>query len=224
MKWSYGLTTVPSRFDALLPRTLGSLARGGFADPRLFIDGDCPIPATLTKYSITHRVPAVKTFASWILSAWELYFREPNADRYAVFQDDFVTYRNLRRYLECCEYPKTGYLNLYTYDFNEGAKGWHLSDQNGRGGVALVFNNEALCKLLSHPLIAQHPKSVRGCSRLDGVVVDALKDLKWQEWVHSPSLVQHTGRLSSMGHGVHAESVSFMGEEFDAMSLLCSET
>src|SRR5437870_5459108 len=109
MKWSYGVTTVPSRRSTLLPKTLQSLRAAGFGEPRLFIDG-CKQDEAVGyscqfRLPITARDPAVRPAGNWILSLWELYIREPVADRYAIFQDDLITYRNLRDYLEACKYP-----------------------------------------------------------------------------------------------------------------------
>lgn len=93
VKWAYGVTTVPERLNDLLPRTLRSLASGGFELPRIFIDGlkEQDIPSHLSAYEVTCRYPKVRTFGAWMLAALELFLREPHADRYATFQDE--TYR-----------------------------------------------------------------------------------------------------------------------------------
>jgi glycosyltransferase involved in cell wall biosynthesis len=227
MRWAYGVTTVPERFAELLPRTLASLSQAGFDSPRLFVDGVTDIPPQyreLRGYAASFRYPKVRTFGNWILSLWELYLRDPTADRYAIFQDDFVTYRNLREYLEHCDYPKHGYWNLYTFPRNEKPfKGWYLSNQKGLGAVGLVFNNEAVRTLLASEHMANRPLDPnRGWRKVDGGIVDSFRKAGWQEWVHNPSLVQHTGDQSSMGNNQHAKAGSFMGEEYDAMSLLAN--
>lgn len=227
MKWAYGITTVPERLETVFPQTLESLRLAGFDQPRLFVDGenDC------SKYSkfgleVTLRYPRVKTAANWVLSIVELYLREPSADRYAIFQDDFVTYRNLRQYLDTRGYPdEKGYCNLYTFPQNQqlataGHKGWFESNQKGKGAVALVFSNEALIALLHQTHLIERPKSVRGDRAIDGGIVSAMKKAGYKEYVHSPSLVQHTGLVSSMGNPKHPLAPAFEGEGFDAMKLL----
>lgn len=135
LRWSYGVTTVPSRRDNVFPRTLASLKAAGFPNPHLFVDGDTNSESWVNEFglNVTARWPRVKTAANWCLSLAELYTRDAYADRYAVFQDDFVTYKNLRAYLESVPYPQKGYLNLYSFPKNEsladGRAGFYPSDR-----------------------------------------------------------------------------------------------
>lgn len=229
MIWSYGVTTVPQRAGDLLPRTLASLAAAGFGEPHLFVDGATGIegyPAA------TVRWPPVLTAGNWTLALWELYIRESAADRYAVFQDDFVTYRNLRAYLEWCRYPEKGYWNLYTFSVNERIVigrpvGWHVAGasddgwQYGRGAVALVFNRDAVVALLKSEHLANRFQDLaRGWRNIDGGIVTAMNKADYQEYVHNPSLVQHLGTESAMGNYRQLQAASFRGEDFDAMDLL----
>lgn len=224
MKWSYGVTTVPKRFNDLLPRTLASLKEAGFDSPRLFVDGAKELPEIFRSYEATFRFPKVRTFGNWILTLWELYLREPTADCYAIFQDDFVTYRNLRGYLEKCDFPKRGYWNLYTFPQNEKKfNGWYLSNQLGKGAVGLIFNNEGVRTLLGAKHMIGRPLSAdRGWKAVDGGIVTAMKQAGWQEWVHNPSLVYHTGEVSSMGNKHQEQTQTFRGEDFNALELIKS--
>jgi hypothetical protein len=52
------------------------------------------------RLEVTPRYPAVRTFNSWLPALIELYMRDRQADRFAIFQDDLVTYRNLRYCLD----------------------------------------------------------------------------------------------------------------------------
>ncbi len=228
VKWSYGITTVPSRRDELFPKTLESLRVGGFDQPRIFVDG-ARYPNDYFTWSgleVTCRYPTIRTHGNWFLALAELYIREPNQDRYAIFQDDFVTYHNLRTYLDHCTIPDKGYWNLYTFPSNqelcpEGYTGWYLSNQMGRGAVATVFSQEGVRALLSSQHMVDRPMDHhRGHKSVDGGIVTALKKLGWKEYVHNPSLVQHIGDVSSMGNKPHKKAVSFRGETFDAMTLL----
>lgn len=233
--WSYGVTTVPERREELLPRTLRSLGHGGFDQPHLFVDGvaDGTYYHQRFKLGVTCRYPGVYkntpvikgSAANWVLSLYELYYRNPNATYYAVFQDDFVCYKNFRQYLERCCYPDRGYLNCYSFPSNEslanGKVGWYPSNQCGKGAVALIFSNEAVTTLLSSDNLVHRPKDAsRGHRAIDGGIVDSFKKLGWREFVHYPSLVQHTGYHSSMFNEVHKTSNTFRGEEFDALNLV----
>src|SRR3990167_3648411 len=246
LKWSYGVTTVPERLESgLLVTTLNSLNSAGFDKPRIFIDGDKendlwrnlirPKEAGglgFVGLEMTFRYPRIRTHGNWVLTLYELFIREPTADRYAVFQDDFITCKNLRAYLESVPYPDKGYLNLYTFPANqarfpmEGQTGrqrfgWMLSNQFGRGAVALVFNREVALALLSSPHMVERPLDPnRGWKAVDGGIVTALAKVGIKEYVHNPSLVQHTGLVSSMRNKPHKLAESFQGEEFDALELL----
>lgn len=245
MRWAYCVTSVKSRVDNLLKTTLVSLHKAGFTDPDLFVD-DCDDPKEVRNYlsscselfskiRVTARYPTLRTYGNWILSLAELYIRNPGAERYAVFQDDFVTCLNLRSYLNRCEYPTKGYLNLYTFPSNEpsnleahglpsppkGHQGWYRSNQNGRGAVALVFNREAVTILLSSQHMVERPMDIhRGWRAVDGGIVESMRKAGWEEFVHTPSLTQHQGKVSSMHSKPHRQALTFPGENFDCLSLI----
>jgi hypothetical protein len=237
MLWSYGVTTVPSRKEVLLPKTLSSLKRGGFECPWLFVDGT----ADYTQFDIagtTVRSTPVRVHGNWILSLYELYIRNPIADRYAVFQDDVVCCRNLRTYLESLPYPDKGYLNLYTEPRNEACipmtNGFYPSNQRGLGALALVFTRQAVLQLLVADHMAMRPIPAtptalaelkagvyyRGQHSVDGGIVTAFAQAGWKEYVHRPSLVQHIGATSSFRPMTFKPSAGFPGETFDATSML----
>lgn len=239
LKWSYGITTVPQRADTYFPRTLDSLGKAGFPEPYVFVDGISLSGLSKHYYTLDPsrliiRGSNVRTAGHWVVSMMELYFRHPEYDRYALFQDDLVTYRNLRAYLDRAPYPERGYLNLYTFPSNQSlpeakGRGWFKGRfldsppdrQTGRGAVALVFSRDALMALFTASHLykrAQDPH--RGHRVIDGGVVTAMNEQGWWEYCHSPSLVQHTGDNSSMGNLPHLKAVSFLGEAFDALQLL----
>ena len=228
-KWAYGITTVPERINTYLPKTLESLALAGFDIPRLFVDGlqDVSIYNRF-KLNITNRWPRIRTVGNWVLGAWELLFRNPNATHYAIFEDDLVTYPNLRQYLELVPCPTKGYCNLFTNPNNQVLKshndfyGWYESNQQGQGAVGLVFTHEALDVLLSSRqfTLQVHEKNNRNLDVIDGGVVEAMHNAGWKEYVHSPSLVQHKGNISALKHGKFPPSDWFCGESFNVMDLL----
>lgn len=245
MEWSYGLTSCRARAsDPVLPRTLVSLAAAGFDKPRIFWDDlserDKDNPWWAREYAATYRTPKVTVVMNWWLAAVELYGRNPWADRYALFQDDFVTVRGLRGYLEKCPYPGKGYCNLYTFPSNHETRpvgqgvGWAESNplrmdntgnperfQSGRGAVALVFDNEAMRALLSHPhMVKKVADRDRGWRSVDGAIVTAMNLSGFREFVHHPSLTQHTGDVSAMGNRPHPKAIGFPGENFDATNFL----
>lgn len=234
IKWAYGITTVPERAGELFPRTLKSLALAGFDQPRLFVDGmfSCGEYGG-KKLCVSTRSPRVKTAANWLLAAWELHLREPTAHHFAIFQDDIVASRNLREYLEECDYPDQGYWNLCTYPVNDpladGREGWFLSNQHHKGAQALVFSRDAIQYLLSNlGHTVQRLQSERYRYQcIDGTVGRIFKEGGWMEYVHNPSLVCHTGagmkssmRSFAPTHKPQPETESFRGEDFDLLTLL----
>ena len=228
-QWVYGITTVPCRKDDLLRKTIASLRQGGFDSPRLFIDG-LKNPKDYEEYNLPITIrepPPLKIVGNWVLGMWELFVREPRADRYCLFQDDIEVVKNLRQYLEKCEYPKKGYLNLYTFDENfqhtKGNPGWNLSNQRGLGALGLVFTREALMLLLASKVMVNKPATLgtkRSWKSVDGGIFEAMKNEGWREWIHNPSLIQHKGKTSTLGNSHYPPIKSFPGQEFDALSLL----
>lgn len=241
--WAYGVTTVPERRNRLLPRTLQSLRNAGFDGPRLFVDGDWDWKSWNDEFKldVVCRYPRIRAYANWALALGELYARSPWADFYAIFQDDLVACKGLRQYLEHLPFPEKGYYNLYTFPVNqqlapEGYHGFYQSNGKGLGALALVFDNKAVYTLLTHPDFVSRARHMdRGHRFIDGGVVTIMFKCDYREYVHTPSLVQHTGTGSPKRRGdsrrfTDSESiignfrnplaVSFRGEEFDAMSLL----
>jgi len=177
---------------------------------------------------VTCRFPALRTFGNWTLSLAEMYVRQPKAERYAVFQDDLITVRNLRQYLEAQEYPAgKAYWNLYTARSNLEAapkgdyRGWFDSNQMGRGALALVFDREAVQTLLSSRHMVDRPTDeFRGWRSVDGGIVTAMKKARRKELCHTPTLVHHTGMKSTMLNAANKDTTGFPGERFDALSFL----
>lgn len=227
MEWQIGLTTVPERRYGELEATVGSLRRGGFTDIRLFVDGDCD-ESEYAPFGLpcTFRKPRIRLWGNWWLGFQELFIRNPNADRYLMCQDDIICVKNLRQYLEQCEYPANGYCNLVTYQQNEqaGASGWHrTTGWRGLGAQALMFDQHAAVTLLSKEMDdwTLRPKDLkRGHQGLDGAIAKKLETFGVHEFVHSPSLVTHIGDNSTLGHRQQVMSESFPGEDFDALDLL----
>lgn len=260
VRWAYGVTTVPQRSGDLLPRTLRSLKAGGFPKPRLFVDGwdgrdDRYLWATARpgewELDITPRWPLARAAVSWTLALYELVLREPAAHYYALFQDDLVTCRGLREYLEWRPPPEGGYGSLYAAPSNffrslrrhgiscpdDGYVGWYASHQLGRGALALVFGREAALTLLGRRDLLERPADPgRGWRSLDGGVVEAMKRAGYKEYIHSPGLVFHTGKVStidkrkqSTDHDpdfppekwpAYYDQTNFPGEDFDLCTYL----
>jgi hypothetical protein len=165
MKWTYAVTTCLRRLNTLLPRTLASLATGGFERPRVFADDVSHEEAASLErrlgLPVTSRHPALLTSGHWILTLYELLIRDHTADRYATL----------------------------------------LSAR----------------PLVEKAIAAEERTRIK---RIDGGIVNAMNLCGWSEYVHDPSLVQHTGVISTIDNQPHPEATSFKGEDYDLLTLL----
>lgn len=217
--WSYGVTTCCQRVGETLNRTLASLADAGFDSPRIFVDGGCQ---NVALPRVTGRDSSIGAFGNWLLAAWELYIRQPQVRRYAIFQDDIVMCRGVKKYLEDCPYPEHGYLNLFTFATNEvlisnQPRGWYKSDQLGKGAVALVFDHLAMVTLLRQSHLIDKPQLPNGRKNVDGAIQHALVvQAGYTEYIHNPSLVQHIGRESTLDNHCHPQAKTFPGENWNS--------
>jgi len=233
IKWAYGITTVPSRIDTTLPKTVESLYNAGFDHPTLFVDG-CDDPRPYDKFRLPvsfHSNPPMMVARHWILSAWELYLRNPSANRYAIFQDDVLACRHLRDYLDRSKMDDDGvYWNLYTFPENlkltRGVIGWHKSNQRGLGALGLVFNRVGFQKLLGCSHFIHKPASTRpieATRKIDGGIHQGMKQEGYIEVIHNPSLIQHQEGKSTLGNRYKGVD-SFPGEDYDSTNLLPKES
>lgn len=230
--WAVGITTVPSRFETHFMQSLASITGAGFNNIHLFVDGaDGYERYTALKFPTTIHSEPLLPYGNWITALWELYARNPLSNRFAIFQDDITCVQNLREYLDQIEYPQNGYWNLYTFPFTDCEKvqqrppkdhqGFYLSNQDGLSALGLVFDNPTVMKLLSSPHIVGKPRApLNGHKSIDGGVSTALKKAGIKEWVHFPSLMQHTGTLqSTAGNRVWGQTTNYI-EGFNPLSLL----
>lgn len=236
MNWAVGVTTVPSRRNDLLPTALNSLCDAGFSDVHLFVDG-CDDPSLYSQFGrlVSLRpTPALGIVGNWMLAMWELYVRNPKANRFVLFQDDILAVGNLREFLEKSPYPKKrAFLNLYLNRQNKAIvktqKGWHPSNQLCQGALGLVFDRDALHAILSSNHMVAKPLTTppRDRKNVDGGISTSMKNAGFIEYVHNPSLLQHIGRISTVGNTERDGKTSryppidwFPGENFDAMEFL----
>lgn len=169
-----------------MKRTADSLAEAGFDEP--MIVKDC--------HTKPRHILNWKKGFEWLVAK--------DADRYAVFQDDVLACVNLREYLEQMTYPYRSFLNLITFDGNTrpGSVGWHPSRQRGKGAQGLVFDRESALALRTSEQY-KYPSKLSGTEKsIDGMVATGLRSLGFTEYVHTPSLLQHVGEKSTLGHNL----------------------
>ena len=214
VEFAYGMTTIPRQPD-YLEKSVASLVQAGFSDfgkagyQQTHIFRDSPDPMGIVGH--------------WVASLWELWVRYPRATRYILFQDDIEASKGLYDYLSKSEYPKEGYCNLCTYPENTTPElskpGWHRSNKRGKGAQALMFDPKAVKALLTSGRLVSKPHDARNADRsLDGMIVEAMENVGYKEYIHSPSLVDHVGKESTIGHEPTLHMPTF-DETFDLLSL-----
>lgn len=228
--WMVGVTTCHSRRVLSNDTTLREeqLERAGFNRYWIFSDGGTPemILRPPGAIGVTVRDQFGNAYGNWLLGMLEMYLRNPNADYYAMFQDDILSTRNLKDYLEQLKFPDNGYLNLYTFptNYKNSSKkvGLHITNQSGLGALGLVFTNDVLVRILPNNHLIDRVKDVkRGHKSIDGAVVSAANKVGIKEYIHVPSLLQHTGAVTSIsGNRVHPQANTFPGQDFDARELI----
>ena len=217
--WRYGIVSSCERVSTYLPQTVESLYNTGFRNPTIFMDGPCEVPFGMELVQYQEKIGHL---LNWKKALSHLYQTSPSADRYALFEDDLLCCSNLREYLNRCPFPHSVYLNLITHKDNESLtkkqSGWHRSNQMGRGAVGLVFHCHTVRAILNDKAFRNWEKGPRR-KAADAMIVSILKKKKHTEFIHYPSLIQHVGVESLLGHSYGLMN-SFAGVEYDPLQLL----
>jgi hypothetical protein len=98
--------------------------------------------------------------------------------------------------------------------------GWFESAQNGKGALALMFDNAAIRTLMTSRHLIDRSKAHNRDSNLDGGISSSMKKAGYREFTHSPSLVQHQGEKTTMGTKKTPLACRFFGEDFDATEMI----
>lgn len=213
-QWAGGLTMVPARLD-LAKQTLASIAAAGWRNPWVFCDGE------IGRFHprMTVRPQPIGAFGNFFLGLQELMLRYPTAEKYVMVQDDVVFSRNVRQFLE--RGTPTGILSLHTIQANEGPPGWNRVKRWGSGAQAYVIPRELAKRIVGDSLWLEHPKEKRGRKQIDTIMDRWCRAQNVPHYTHTPSLSQHVGFASTLGHAfAHKhKAVSFRGPDFDATEL-----
>lgn len=212
--WATGITT-SYREKATLSRSLKSIERAGWSDVHVFADGECRVPY---RCPITRRVPNVGAFSNWWLSLQELVHRRPEATHYALFQDDVILCRGARERVETLNadgvlslYQSSHHASEYCQEFAGGAK--------FVGALALVIPREVAYRMVVSDLGLTHRlRKQRSNDYIDGGIGHWCRENKVPLTIHGPSLAQHIGETSTLGHREEPSS-TFVGEHFDASKM-----
>ena len=174
------LTTCPRPNGvSYLQETLESLLSAGFS------------PQVIEDPELSGSYPALRRALEWLL--------ERSGDALAVFQDDIQIAKGCRAWLENELWPfpehRIGVVSLYTPTPCHLRNGWFSADEMpvGRtwGALALIFTRRFAEIVLTHKdrsMLTGSDTTIAGLCRQHG--------LAWM--MHSPSLVEHIGAVSSI--------------------------
>lgn len=224
--WAVGLQTCP-RPGADPIRMLDRLAAAGWENPIVF--GEPGTPQLPGHDQITWPTRA-GDWAGWLSAVSYLRATRPQADFYAMFEDDIALCRNVRPYLDrwLSRLPDWGAISLYVPDIYHRRLGFRpiLVEQGRRNGwmlwgaQALVFSRDSLTTLLRSDDAFNYRNRPEGRNNTnkDCVVGRWAAADQVNIYYHGPSLVQHLN-LPSLISSVPHQAADFPGPDFDATTL-----
>jgi glycosyltransferase involved in cell wall biosynthesis len=203
LTWAVGILTAP-RNPPTLFATIESLQKAGFPKLHVFAEPGAVLPAPTSELTVVQHQQRKGPLRNFAIACQSLLNTYPNADCYAVFEDDVSAAIGLRSWCDMEFWPGDhAIISLYTSRvFCDSRPGWqtlNLGRYRTFGALALVFRKNELVDFLSDPQVGRF--IVSGKVGADGVVGEwALKRCIGIAY-HSPSLVQHEGKTSSLaGH------------------------
>lgn len=206
-RWAVGVVTAP-REQPTLERTLTSLSQAGWDRARLFVEPGSPLPVIAASYAKTVRDERLGAWPNWWLGLVELMQRDPDADAYVMLEDDVDLRPGLRQWLENELWPeaKVGVVSLFcAARFGGPESGWRKIDAGWSfaGAQALVFPPAAARRFVAHPTPMNHRRTGRdqGQRDTDGIVGLWAQREGLPLYVFRPSLADHVGEHSTLGHG-----------------------
>jgi glycosyltransferase involved in cell wall biosynthesis len=198
-----GVLTAPRRVPTLAT-TLRSLGRAGFDRLHVFAEPGTPIPPEARGHSVEIQRRRLGNFTSFYNALATLYQHDDRAAGVLIFQDDIEVAAGLKSWCEAELFPfDCGLVSLFTPRVHSDVRpGWRvLSPGAARiwGGQALAFRRDWLEQFLSDPHVIWEIRA--GKDSDDAVASGWAKRRGLGIAYHTPSLVQHVGRVSSIWTG-----------------------
>jgi len=199
-QWAVAMLTAP-RGEPKIEQTLDSVFRAGFEHVHLFAEPGAWIPECDHALTITQRAHRFGTFLNFYSALTSLLHDQPDADAYVIFQDDIVLAEGLREWCENQLWPHdNGVVSLFTPRLHSSSGvGWQVVSpgyQRVCGAQALVFRRDILHRFLSDPHVI--PKLNHRQEYDDATLGGWLSREGCGLAYHTPSPVQHVGKVSSL--------------------------
>ena len=132
---------------------------------------------------------------------------ESDADVVGVFSDDVLLAKDWqsKAIQQFNKNPYIGCLALYTpkgmstlakrNGWNEIKGGWAKS-----WGGGYLYKRETAKQILQHPFVLNHLNNYEKNQQIDHAIPEAVHQMGLFQYIHNPSLMQHIGKFSTIGH------------------------
>jgi hypothetical protein len=167
-------------------------------------------------HEFTHRTDFDVKYLGDHAGCFKHYYRtledlcKTDADVIGCFSDDMLYFKDWLSiaHQQFKRDPYTGYLACFTprgvakrFGFTH-RKGWHQINGGWASswGGGYLFKRKTAIKILKHPFIQQHLKNYEANQQIDHAIPEAVHQMGLHQYLHNPSLMQHIGKFSTIGH------------------------
>lgn len=221
--WAVGITIAPRKLPTYT-ETIDSVIRTGWTEPHLFCEPNVILMDRHRNLPITERKDTMGCWKNWYQTAKDLVDFYPEADAYAIFQDDVIFCLGVRSFLEKCLWPveNPGVISVFTPShYKQDRIGWHKTDKGHTLWMAqtFIFTPKSIRNMINHPVCVNW----KGDRNVDNVIGNWARQTRLFPYYHTPSLAQHIGTVSTIwtnnpkrnqARGRKAAS-DFVGETYD---------
>jgi glycosyltransferase involved in cell wall biosynthesis len=200
LRWQVGVLTAP-RDAPTIHETLASIQAEGFAPIYVFAEPQSWIPRLAGDVRVIQHERRLGNLTNFYNALVTLLEQSPDADVFAIFQDDVRLAKGARAWCETEFWPLgAGLVSLFTpRPHARPQTGWHLlvpGPQRVCGAQAIVFRRDVLRSFLADPLVIRCLHVGRYYD--DAVVGGWAARQRLSIAYHTPSLVRHIGAVSSL--------------------------
>lgn len=200
LRWAIAMLTAP-RGICTIDGTLQSLRAADLSPDIIFAEPGSTAPTDLGNSKFVRHEKALGNYRNFYYCLSTLLQQYPDADCFAVFQDDIKVANGLRRWCDQEFWPQdAGIVSLFTARAHADRRpGWRVLFPGFHrvfGGQALVFRSDTLKVFLSDPQVISELSY--GKHNDDAVVSAWATRRRLGIAYHTPSLVDHVGNVSSI--------------------------